>query len=114
MSATGLTPRAVRLCGTIEAGIGDHDPLHMGADHARDRRGIAGRLDDDIFPRQSRGKRRKEIASHVDAAEPPELAALPSHGLGKGPVHIKSNDAHASPFDWLINKTGAGGQHDIY
>jgi hypothetical protein len=93
----------------------DHDPLHMGADHARNRRGIAGCFDDDdILKRQGRGKRREEIAPHVDASEPPELAVLPRHGLGKGPVYIKSNDAHASPLDWLINKTGAGRQHDIY
>jgi len=96
-------------------GVGDHDPHHMGADHARDSRDIAGRLDDDdMFPRQSSGKRLKEIASHVDAAEPPELAVLPSYGLGKGPMYIKSNDAHASPLDWLVNKTRAGGRHDIY
>ncbi len=79
------------------------------------RRSIAGRFDDDdIFPRRSRGKRREEITSHVDASEPPELAVLPSHGLGKGPVYIKSNYAHASPLEWLVNKTGAGGQHDIF
>ncbi len=28
-------------------GVGDHDLLHMRADHARDRRGVAGRFDDD-------------------------------------------------------------------
>ncbi len=49
----------------------------------RSRRGIAGCRDDDTFRRQSRGKRRKEIAAHAGAAEPPELAALPSDGLGK-------------------------------
>jgi len=73
-------------------GVGDHDPFNMGADHARDRCGIAGRLDDDnIFPRQSRGKRRKQIAAHVDATEPSEFAVLLGDGLGKSSVYIKAN-----------------------
>jgi len=94
--------------------IGDHDPLHIRANHTRDRRGIAGRLDnDDISPRQSRGERREQIASHIDAPEPSKFAVLPSDGLGKGPVYVKSNDAHAFPLDSLVNKT-AGGRHDIY
>src|SRR5208282_5979499 len=89
-------------------GIGDHDPLHMGADHARDRRGIARRLDDDnIFARQGYSKRRKQIASHVNAAEPAEFAVLPGDGLGKSPVYIKANDAHAFLLDWLVNKNGS-------
>jgi hypothetical protein len=69
---------------------------------------------DNIFPRQGYGKRRKQIAAHVDATEPSEFAVLPGDGLGKGTVYIKPNDAHASPLDWLVNETGAGGQHDIY
>jgi hypothetical protein len=60
----------------------------MGADHARDRRGTAGRLDDDnIFPRQGYGKRRKQIAAHVDATEPSEFV-LRGDGLGNGTVYI--------------------------
>jgi hypothetical protein len=70
--------------------------------------------DHNVARRQLAGERRKQIAPHVDAAEPPEPAVLSSHRLAKAAVDIQSNDTHATSSFMARLKTGANGQHDIY
>jgi hypothetical protein len=77
-------------------GVGDHDPLHVRADHGGHRRCVAGRLDHDhVVLGQGCGKGIEPIALHVDPPQSSELAVLPGHRLGKRAVDVQSDDAHA-------------------
>jgi len=73
-------------------GIGDHDPLHVGLTPLATATALP------VAAKTVRKLRRMA---------PPEHAVLPSDGPGKGPVYIKSYDAHAVPIGWLVNRTGA-------
>ena len=44
----------------------------------------------------------------LDAAEPRSLQSF------KAMFCAKARVCKRNPWDWLVNKTGAGGQHDIY
>jgi hypothetical protein len=95
--------------------VGDHDPLHVRRNDPRDGRRVTGRFDHhDVLRRKPCRKGRQELASHVDAAEPPELAVVPPHRLRESAVDIQSDDAHARSLRLRLVRTGAGGQHGTY
>src|SRR4051794_11349390 len=80
----------------------------MRADYARDRRGVAGRLDDDhVLSRQSGRKGAQSLAAHVDAPHPCDLAVAPRHRFSEGAVDIQSDNAHAGSLRALLVPIGS-------
>jgi hypothetical protein len=89
-------------------GIGNHDPLHMRADHRRHGSRVAGRFDYDHVSAQQRGCEGGQlVAAHVDAPDPLELALLPGDRLGEGAVDIQSDDAHAGSLRAVLVQNGS-------
>src|SRR5215207_6481587 len=78
--------------------VGDHHLLHMRRQGRCDGSGVARRLNhDNVVLPEPPGEGSEQLAPHVDASKPPDLAVLPGHRLGKGAVDVQSDDAHASP-----------------
>ena len=50
---------------------------------------------------------RQQIAPHIDAAKPSELAVIPRHRLGEGAVDIQSDDAHACSLRLSLVQNGS-------